>query len=76
MARDNYKFEKRRKEIAKKKKKEEKRLKKLAKKSPEEDQGSEGSDDQGQATEVIQGQEGPKMDGPDETNEAMPISDR
>ena len=35
MARNNYSFEKRRKEIAKKKKKEEKRLKKLARKNPE-----------------------------------------
>lgn len=33
MARNNYSFEKRRKEIAKKKKKEEKRLKKLARKN-------------------------------------------
>lgn len=35
MARDNYGFQKRSRELAKKKKKEEKRLKKLAKASPE-----------------------------------------
>ena len=34
MARTNYSFEKRQKELAKKKKKEEKRLRKLAKKNP------------------------------------------
>lgn len=36
MAKPNYSFEKRQKEIAKKKKKEEKRLSKLAKNAPEE----------------------------------------
>ena len=37
MARTNYSFEKRQKELAKKKKKEEKRLRKLAKKNPVEE---------------------------------------
>ncbi len=44
MARDNYSYEKRRKEIEKQKKKEEKRLKKLARKKGEEI--AEGSTDE------------------------------
>jgi len=43
VARNNYRFEKRRKELAKKKKKEEKRLRKLAKKSPQPDENAEPS---------------------------------
>ena len=43
MARNNYRFEKRRKELAKKKKKEEKRLRKLAKKGPQPDENAEPS---------------------------------
>ena len=41
MARDNYGFQKRQRELAKKKKKEEKRLRKLAKANPEAVEGSE-----------------------------------
>ncbi|UCD52627.1 MAG: hypothetical protein JSW27_08315 [Phycisphaerales bacterium] len=42
MARDNYGFQKRRRELAKKKKKEEKRLRKLAKANP---QAAENTDE-------------------------------
>ncbi|MBW1647317.1 MAG: hypothetical protein JRJ72_04280 [Deltaproteobacteria bacterium] len=43
MARSNYKFEKRQKEIAKKKKKEEKRQRKLAQKQPTESEAENAS---------------------------------
>lgn len=45
MAKTNYSFEKRQKEIAKKKKKEEKRLKKLGKDTEEEQTGESTSSD-------------------------------
>lgn len=47
MARTNYSYEKRQRELAKKKKKEEKRLKKEAAKDPVEDAPAESEDSQG-----------------------------
>lgn len=49
MARTNYQFEKRKRDLAKKKKKEEKRLRKLAKKSETDDMTSEATSDGEQA---------------------------
>lgn len=58
MARNQYSFEKRRREIAKKKKKEEKRQKKLEKKNPEEAVEADGEamplDENGAETPAVQ----------------------
>jgi hypothetical protein len=47
LARDNYKFAKRGREIAKKKKKEEKLQRKLAKSGPEDSENPESTEDDG-----------------------------
>ena len=70
MARDNYKFEKRRKEIAKKKKKEEKRQRKLAKKDPEVGESPDVVADEAGAVETPREQEVAPTDGVDETSAA------
>ena len=57
MARNHYKFEKRRKEIAKKKKKEEKRQRKLAKKESEAGEGQEPVTGEDVVVDELQGQE-------------------
>lgn len=66
MARTNFKYEKRQKELAKQAKAEEKRLRKLEKRNPTDDDGVAGLADDEEPTEIFEGEEANPSDQPDD----------
>jgi hypothetical protein len=74
LARNNYKFEKRRRELAKKKKKEEKRQRKLAKENPEAAENSETAAEETPMSEPPAEPGTPRVEGEDGAAEVDPVT--